>query len=114
MLDKEAQGRLKKGRQALMLSHQETVRRRGISKKAYLFPLKIFSNFVHTSSISVRFTDDTGLAWNNCFHQFIQVLHYVSAYVAEALVCFVEGPAGIEELSNEISQLCTEYRKRLR
>jgi hypothetical protein len=114
MLDKEAQGRIKKGRQPLMLSHQEIVRRRGISKKAYLFPLKVFSNFVHTSSISARFIDDTGLDWSQCFHQFIQVLYYVSAYLAEALACFLEGSTEVQEIPREIAQLCTEYRKVLR
>jgi hypothetical protein len=44
---KDAQGRIKKGRQPLLLSHKEILRRRSISPRAHSFPLKAFSNFVH-------------------------------------------------------------------
>lgn len=111
---REAQGRIKKGRQPLLLSHQDIIRRRGISVRAYLFPLKVFSNFVHSSSISVRFIDETGWEWESCYHQFIQVLYHVAAYATEVLVCFQEGTKEAGALPPKILELCTEYRKLLR
>lgn len=111
---KDAQGRIKKGQQPLLLSHKEIIQRRGISMKAYLFPLKAFSNFVHYSSISARFIDETESNWRVCFHQFIQVLYYVAAYTAEVLVCFQEGASKAGTPPNEVSELCAEYPKLLR
>ncbi len=111
---KDAQGRIKKGRQPLLLSHKEIIQRRGISMKAYLFPLKAFSNFVHHSSISARFIDETESNWRACFHQFIKVLYYVAAYTAEVLVCFREGASEAGTPPNEVLELCAEYPKLLR
>jgi hypothetical protein len=113
-LEKEAQGRIKKGRQPLMLSHQEIILRRGISIEAYHFPLKAFSNFVHSSAISVSFIGDTGLDWSACYHQFIQVLYYTASYSAEALFVFIEATNQTSVVPREILQLCDEYRKLLR
>jgi hypothetical protein len=113
-LDNNTKGRIRKGQQPLVLSNQDILTRRGISKHAYLFSLKAFSNFVHPSALSVRFLELASGAWDNCYQEFYQVICYVAGFSAEIIQAFVDVVPDCRQPPARIKKVIDEYRPILR
>lgn len=113
-LEKEVKGRIRKGQQPLVLSNQDVMNRRGISKEAYLFSLKAFSNFVHPSALSILLIEQATAKWEDCYQEFYQVICYVAAYSAELTQAFVESVPECQQIPPRTKSAIEEYRKLLR
>src|SRR5258707_1304603 len=114
-IEQPLRGRVREGDKNQVVFDGKILERRGIITSRYDLPRKVLSNFVHFSSFSHSLILDTVGHWQESWPAFLMPSLSVAAFIAEALIVFIETFPQTESLLNDREQkLIENYRGWLR